>query len=202
MPKKILPILCEKALDNTLQIFWERGYFNTSIEDIIEASGFNRAAIYKYFGGKHGIFIAMLERYQKKITDPFTASLRNKNIGIEGIQVFFEHFIQFNEPSDFPYGCFLIATASDLPSHDDEIVVIIKKFIDKLHILFYNILSTAQNQGLLRSKIDCNSVSHFLVGNLFGIMTLYRTQVPKKIIKSHVKHIVNFLSSIKCITHI
>lgn len=196
MPKKILPKLCDEALDNTLQIFWKKGFFNTSIEDLVEASGFNRAAIYKYFGGKHGIFIAMLERYQNKVTNQFTAPLQNKSIGIEGIQVFFEQFIHFNEPSDFPYGCFLISTASDLPSHDQEIVVIIKNFIDKVHLLFYNILRNAQKNGKIRTKIDCNSIADFLVGNLFGLMTLYRAQAPKRTYKSHVKEIVNFLSSI------
>jgi len=56
-----------------LQLFLEKGYENTSLQDIIKASGGSLATIYKYFDGKDGLFYAIL-RHQIHI---FESSAKN-----------------------------------------------------------------------------------------------------------------------------
>src|SRR3990167_10863057 len=72
-------VLSEEVLDKTMQLFWEKGFFNTSIEEILEVTGFNRAAIYNHFGDKKGLFIAMLQRYRAQITPKLTLPLTNQS---------------------------------------------------------------------------------------------------------------------------
>src|SRR5260221_694659 len=79
--------LTEDVLDKTMNLFWEKGYFNTTIEDIIAVTGLNRASLYKYGGGKDELFVKMLKRFRKNITDPVTIPLQNKADGVESIKI-------------------------------------------------------------------------------------------------------------------
>lgn len=195
MPRITQSILSEEVLDKTMNLFWEKGYFNTSVDDIITITGFNRAAIYKHFGGKDGLFLAMLKRYRKQVTELLTAPLRNPENGIEGVKSFFEQFAHLHANNGLSRGCLLISTASDIPSHNKEVTAFINDFLSYLRKLFRTML---KNTAIKKQnkKMDCESIADFLVGNVFGVMTLCRASAPKEVFDNHMAGIMDFLSSI------
>ena len=46
-----------------MRVFWERGYEGTSLTDLTEAMGINRASLYSSFGDKETLFRLALARY-------------------------------------------------------------------------------------------------------------------------------------------
>ncbi|MEQ8175065.1 MAG: TetR/AcrR family transcriptional regulator [Syntrophomonadaceae bacterium] len=57
----------EKLLDCALDLFITKGYFNTSIRDIIVASGFGTGTFYNYFVDKEDVLKALLEAFAADI---------------------------------------------------------------------------------------------------------------------------------------
>lgn len=57
-------------LDAAEKIFAGRGYAG-SMEDIAEAAGYTRGAIYAQFGGKDELFLAVIERHRQRFLDGF-----------------------------------------------------------------------------------------------------------------------------------
>src|ERR1700744_4715154 len=55
----------ETALDAALQLFWQKGYVNTSVDDLLTAMGVNRWSMYNTFGDKEALFLKALERYAR-----------------------------------------------------------------------------------------------------------------------------------------
>lgn len=53
----------DQALDSAMRAFWARGYEATSVDDLVAATGINRASLYGTFGDKHALFLKALERY-------------------------------------------------------------------------------------------------------------------------------------------
>ena len=56
--------------------FWQRGYFATSMENLVSATGVNRSGIYTDFGGKDALFLASLKAYRERFAAPAIAILR------------------------------------------------------------------------------------------------------------------------------
>jgi AcrR family transcriptional regulator len=52
----------EKILDVAAELFLERGYDAVSLDDILERAGGSKTTLYSYYGGKEGLFAAMVER--------------------------------------------------------------------------------------------------------------------------------------------
>lgn len=189
--------LSEEVLDKTMNLFWEKGYFNTTVDDITAATGFNRAALYKYYGGKDQLFLKMLERFRNNITNQVTLPLQDKTNGIEGIKTFFSQFLDLYITKDIrSRGCFLVSTAADIHSHNKDVADFIDGFYRDVTQLFRDSLLYAKDEGMLKAEIEIDSVANFLVGNLFGLMTLCRSSAPKQIFENHVSGIINYLLDI------
>ena len=54
----------DKALDQALHVFWEKGYEGASICDLTEAMGINPPSLYAAFGNKEALFKKALDRYE------------------------------------------------------------------------------------------------------------------------------------------
>ncbi len=197
MEQLIQRSLSEEILDKTMMLFWEKGYFNTSIDDVTTVTGFNRAAIYKYFGGKDQLFLAMLQRFRKNVTDVVTVPLQTKTNGLKGMRDFFNQFLELYESKGLKSrGCFLISTAVDVHAHNKDVAAFIKDFLDDLRALFQNLLVYTRDEGMLKQGVDIGSVTDFLVGNLFGLMTLCRSSAPRQVFENHIGGIDNFISGL------
>lgn len=53
-------------LDEAVHLFWEHGYEATSVDDLAQALGISRPAIYRTWGSKDGLYQAALGRYRER----------------------------------------------------------------------------------------------------------------------------------------
>lgn len=51
------------ALEKAMRLFWLNGYLGTSVSDLTNALGINRASLYAAFGSKDGLFTQVLDWY-------------------------------------------------------------------------------------------------------------------------------------------
>ena len=75
-------------LDSAERLFVEKGFTNTSINDIAEAADFSRTSIYQYFSGKEEIYLRILERYTGLLTRSVIKATANVSTAPEKIRVF------------------------------------------------------------------------------------------------------------------
>ena len=80
-------LLALVLLDAAETIFASRGYAG-SLEDIADAAGYTRGAIYAQFGGKDALFLAVIERHRQRFLDGFADVMasfdRFADVDVEG----------------------------------------------------------------------------------------------------------------------
>ncbi|WP_232677166.1 TetR/AcrR family transcriptional regulator [Nocardioides sp. R-C-SC26] len=64
----------EQLLDIAERLFAERGYAETSIEDIARIAGVTRPIVYARLGGKEGTYLAVVERVRHQLEERFGAA--------------------------------------------------------------------------------------------------------------------------------
>jgi len=65
-------VATEQVLEAALTLFTERGYFNTSLPDIVKASSVSTGSIYHYFGDKEGIARNLYEKLIDRMEAAFS----------------------------------------------------------------------------------------------------------------------------------
>lgn len=197
MAQAIERVLSAPVLDQTMRLFWARGYDQTPIEDIVAVTGFNRAAIYGRFGGKRGLFLAMLERYRDQVTARVLDPLRRREDGLAAIEAFFRQLTVMPELTDQALGCMLVATASDRGSLDTAAAKMVQDYLTELRALIRAALDTDRARGRLNRAVDVEVSADFLVGNVLGLMTLSRWAVPTTMLEHQVGEVLRYLKHLE-----
>ena len=66
----------EEILEKSLELFADRGYDGTSMDDIAKAVGIRKASLYSHYSGKENIFAAVFEgilKYYISFTNSLTS---------------------------------------------------------------------------------------------------------------------------------
>src|SRR5271154_2908835 len=76
----------DEALEAAMRLFWQRGYEATSMQDLVEALGINRASLYGTFGDKAQLFEAAMKRYGAQMDAELAVHLKPPHAGREAVQ--------------------------------------------------------------------------------------------------------------------
>jgi AcrR family transcriptional regulator len=94
-------------LDAAKDVFARRGFEGASLEEIAEAAGYTRGAIYKHFEGKEELFLAVNKRWNESFLSTFVESL-DPSTPLEEIDLASLakrwHDMQYSYPLDFALG--------------------------------------------------------------------------------------------------
>src|SRR6202011_4980100 len=60
-----------QILDAAVQVFLENGYGGATIDLVVERAGASKATVYSFFGGKDGLFAAIVEERVERILSAF-----------------------------------------------------------------------------------------------------------------------------------
>jgi AcrR family transcriptional regulator len=65
----------EQLLDVGRELFGQRGYEATSIEEIAARADVSKPVVYEHFGGKEGLYAVVVDREMQRLLDRFTSAL-------------------------------------------------------------------------------------------------------------------------------
>jgi AcrR family transcriptional regulator len=65
----------EQLLDVGRQLFAERGFEATSIEEVASRAGVSKPVVYEHFGGKEGLYAVVVDREMQNLLDRVTSAL-------------------------------------------------------------------------------------------------------------------------------
>lgn len=68
-----------RVLDTAMRLFVRKGYFSTSIQDIVQESGVSTGSIYHYFGDKESIAKALYVTYIDRMSSEMNRIYQQKN---------------------------------------------------------------------------------------------------------------------------
>ena len=80
----------ERILDTAAQLFFQKGYDKTTLQDIIDATGLSKGAIYHHFASKEAILIDVVDR-MGEYNSSVLAQVRDKK-GLTGAEKLRELF--------------------------------------------------------------------------------------------------------------
>lgn len=149
-------------------MFWSRGYDNTSVEDLVKATGHNRYALYSMFGGKLELFLAVLDYYQKERRDIFLQTLSDHTRPpIEAIRDVFDFCV--DQMAERGVGCLLGNIAGEVARKEPLVARRIKTHFSEILDACTYALERAQERGEINEAVKPKDGAQLLVALVLGL---------------------------------
>lgn len=159
----------ERVLDDALETFWRQGYAGTSVQDLVDATGLNRASLYNAFGDKHALFIAVLKRYENQRVGRVIDTLNAAESPNTAIRTLFENVADEAATCRQKRGCLMTNAATELGAHDEETAHAVQEHFARLETAFEAALRHAQSAYEIPRKADPRALARFLANSLQGL---------------------------------
>ena len=166
----------EQALNRAMQSFWARGYEATSIQDLVNATGVNRASLYATYGDKREIFLASLKKYDSSVRRKMLSELSNADRPREAIEAVFDKFISQSSNANANWGCLITNTALELAAHDAEIARFVNAAQDDMARFFEGMIERGKITGQIDAQVDAGQLARMILAILLGLLVMLRSR--------------------------
>jgi AcrR family transcriptional regulator len=163
-------LITQKAL----QLFSVKGYFNTSISDILEATSLTKGGLYCHFKSKEDIFFAV---YDEAVT--IWRAIAFQGVSevedpLERIELSTMNILRdYLGAEIFEGGCFFVNMLVELSDQSDAMSRQIVKGMVGFSKLLQTWLREADRKRILKPDLDFREVADFIIIALNGAATFY-----------------------------
>lgn len=164
--KNARPYDRDVALDAAMTLFWEKGYYATSLKDLEFALKMKPGSIYAAFSSKENLFDLVLERYFERNRRELRASVEAASSPLTALA---EHLRAIGRArSGDPKGraCMLVKTLLNMTADDAEIAKTASKYIGWMEDEMAAIFEQALQQGELAEGADIRQMAKRFQGNV------------------------------------
>jgi len=163
------------ALSKAVELFSSKGYSETSMEDIVQATGVSRYGLYNTFGNKQELFEQALERFAEGMGKQSFLRLLEPDASLDHIRKIFDERVDDMCCLEEHKGCLFIHTAMGLAPQDDEVRGVLQKFMKRMSKAFSIGLESAKERGEIRKDVDVRATGELLTSTMFGLAVLGRS---------------------------
>lgn len=169
-----------EVLDSAMHLFWRQGYEATSIHDLVDATGINRASMYASFGGKEALFAAALDHYVDQISRDRLALLSADGLARKALERYFNSLIRFSIGEGRDLGCLLTNTAVEAAARNPNLDAKLSDAFERLEKAFREVVRRGQVNGEISRNHGPTALARFLMSTVHGLRVLARFNPDEK----------------------
>jgi len=171
----------QDIIAKALELFSVKGYFNTSINDILEATGLTKGGLYGHFQSKEALWEAAYDEAVIIWREIIFRDINETMNPLERIRRLIKNdMCNYLGKEVFPGGCFFLNMLVELSGQSEEMKKRILRGFKGVERLIASWLKEAEQKGMVVPGLDHEEISNFIFITLNGAAALYAaTRDPK-----------------------
>ncbi|MEM7110564.1 MAG: TetR/AcrR family transcriptional regulator [Bacteroidota bacterium] len=175
----------KEILEKAMNLFWKKGYYDTSIQDLVDDLGINRASLYDTYGGKRELFDKAFSYYRINNTEGVKKFLATGTDVKAGFKALFEMAIQQAITDKERKGCFVVNTTIELLPNEQGCVDTFNENRKVFEQMFYDYLMQGVKRNQLEPSKDYLSIATLFFTFYNGLRVITKTDFdPRDFSKS------------------
>lgn len=169
MPRK-LEFDVEESVDRATRVFWDRGYENTSMEDLLQSMHISPGSFYNKFQSKKRLYRICLDSYNEKYTARRTAVLFDETVPVQtAAREFFRVVIQEISRPKGPKGCLMTNSLCAEVLSDAELNAYVTDGMRGMSKRFQARLRKGVETGELPRDFDAATAAELMISWIQGL---------------------------------
>ena len=185
-------------IEKSLQLFSVKGYYHTSINDILTATRLTKGGLYGHFAGKEAIWQAVYDEAVSIWRERVFSGVRDRTDPLTRITTFIENDLRNYLGADiFEGGCFFLNMLVELSGQSDPMSKQILRGFVNISKLIQAWLDEAADQGLLKPDLNHKEIANFIVISLNGAAALYTSTRDNAVVDQTIAQLRFFVRQLK-----
>ena len=157
----------QTVLERAVELFWKQGYHATSMQDLVDHLGINRASLYSTFGDKKQLFLRAVHHYRSENFAGLTDLLKSEPDIRVALRKLLDMAVTEASTDSDRKGCFIVNTTTELVPADEEIAQIVEVNKNQMEQKIFEYILVAQNAGQIAREKDAEAIAS-LIFTLFN----------------------------------
>lgn len=183
----------EIAVRQAMNVFWEKGYNGTSMQDLVDATGLNRSSIYNSFGSKLELYKTTLKFYQKESGGVFQKALIKANNPLHAIALIFDSFLPQKIDDKGDMGCYALNCKSEMGNQEEDIRKWLLENQENALDVFGQLIREGQEEGIINTKEDYKTYAYFILNAFQGFRMTGILIKDRKILETIIKNTIKVI---------
>jgi TetR/AcrR family transcriptional repressor of nem operon len=183
-----------QVFEKAMYLFWEKGYGNTSLKELLEVMDIQNGSFYNTFGNKKTLFIKALESYEKDFAHKRNLLFDSGNGFKKNIRILFSHVFDRQKKTECPKGCFLFNSVSADALEDREIQTLVLRGVRDFESFLKDQIKIAIDNGEIDKSVEPNKTAAILVAYMQGMMKLCVLEYSDSKFKEQTKYFLSALN--------
>jgi len=167
MPK-VETFVRDIVLKQAIEVFHNKGFNATSMQDLVDATGLNRSSIYNSFNNKVDFFLECLRLYEDNINRKTTKRLLNSGNGLEAVRKIFELALNEIVIHKSDHGCMIVNCKSEMANHEESITNFLNLNQKKTLSLLEDLVTQGQQDKSINANQSPKEYALYLYSSLQG----------------------------------
>ncbi|NKI30877.1 TetR/AcrR family transcriptional regulator [Croceivirga thetidis] len=170
----------EETLKKAVELFWEKGFHATSMQDLVSHLGINRASLYDTYGGKEQLFDKAFAQYRESAGSWLEALFREETSVKLGFKKLFATAIEEATTDSCRKGCFVVNTTTELIPGHTKIERVLLEHKDYVEKLFSSYVQQGIDSGEIPKSKNANELGLMLYTLYNGIRVVSKVDTNQK----------------------
>ncbi|MGX9416696.1 TetR/AcrR family transcriptional regulator [Vibrio sp. RC27] len=164
----------EEKLKLAMEVFWEKGFENTSVADLVAKLQINRFILYDSYGDKQTLYFESLIYYFKKISWPAYRELCSDSASWPEVEFFLNNFTERQSSSSFGY--YILNGLFDNINESEDIRKTCDHILASIEEAAYSAIKRAQEENLITDKVEPRAIAKAILVQMQGIRVMTKAE--------------------------
>lgn len=185
-------------LQKAFELIYIHGYQSTSIDDIIATTQVTKGAFYYHFKNKDEMGLAVInEIIASEMHSAFVLPLENSEKPAKDIYKTMEHLLYGVPFMKAEYGCPAANLIQEMSPLNSDFNIALSQLVDKWHEALQSSITIGKKIGKMRSGIDEEQVSYFILSGYWGIRNFGKLYGSSECFEIYLKELKRYLKALQ-----
>ncbi|MEB8328215.1 TetR/AcrR family transcriptional regulator [Flavobacteriaceae bacterium KMM 6897] len=180
-----------------LELFYQQGYYNTSIDDILKKLSLSKGAFYYHFQSKEDFLISIIQNLLfQKVYSMLVEPIEGQEDPLTVISKSIEDALETAEHNALDFGFVLSNFITEFNGKNPQIM---KYLMDIIKVWEVNLITTLQKgktDGYVDRHADSEAVATYVISSYIGIRTLMVEGNPRMLRYKYIQQLKNYFKLI------
>ncbi|GMA62008.1 TetR/AcrR family transcriptional regulator [Alicyclobacillus fastidiosus] len=164
----------ERALQQSMELFWTKGFKSTSFEDLTRTTRVKKQSLYCVFDDKRALFLKALALYREHSIAVLEEVVAQDMSPLKKLEYICELTLSHNDET-LHKGCLMVNSALEFGSDDEEVIREVELMFLEVEQILEKVIRSGQEQQVITTRYTSKELAAHLNNAILGAKVLEKS---------------------------